>query len=218
MLGGELVVGLDLVGGFGTQFLVVLANDRRDIADAHAPARKRKRVMNEYCEPSLGQLVGPAHAAVVKVAVLAHHRVNRVSHLGDLAPAKILVAAMIVQRQHGGESAPGVGRFQEHGLCWRPVRKLPCQMLDVQAVIDELVLNLAPGTRARVRAGAGNRAAAPRLGPPRVNRTQVEPRLAERQPRRPRARQPRCPRAIRPDHVRVHCDRSFQNGRPHVPQ
>ena len=138
------------------------------------------------------------------VAVLLHHRMKLVADLGDLAPAEILVAAMIVQPEHRGEPPVRAGRLQNDGLRRRPVRELPAQVLDVQPVVDELMLKL----RLRDRAGVGLHQAAtkprPRPRAPGVKVAGLEPRIAKRQPRRPFADQPRRPGTIGPNHIGLH--------------
>ena len=203
MLGGEMVIGLDLLLGLGVDFLHVLADDRRKVADPNAPAGESERVMDEDGESPPGQLVGPAQAAVIVVAMLLHHRMDLVADLGDLAPAEILVAAMIVQTQHGGESAACAGWLQKDGFGRRSIRKLPAQVLDMQPVVDKLVLKLGFGTPPSP-AGASRHAAARAPVPPRVDLAGLKSRLTKRQPRRTRTRQTRRPRAIGSNHVRIH--------------
>ena len=67
---------------------------------------------------------------------------------------------MVVQAEDGGQPALRAGRLQEDGLGRRPVGELPAQVLDVQAVVDELMLDLGLRDAARSAAAAGNRAAA----------------------------------------------------------
>ena len=87
-------------------------------------------------------------AAVIAVAMLLHHRVDLVADLGDLPPAEILVAAMIMQPEHDGESAPCAGWFQEDRLRRRSIRELPGQVLNMQTVVVQLVLDLSFGNSA----------------------------------------------------------------------
>ncbi len=151
-----------------------------------------------------GQLVGPAHLSVILIAVLAHHGMERLAHLRDLPPAEILVAAVVVQAQHGREPALRPGRLQKDGLGRRPVRQPPGEVLDVQPIILQNMMHLALGHSARIGLEEAGLQPAPRLAPPGVDIRRPEPLLAERQPRRRVPGQADRPGTIRTDHVRFH--------------
>ena len=68
MLAGERVVGLDLGLGLGVDLLVALADHVGQVGIAHAAAGEGEGIVDEHGEPALGQLVGPAHAAVILLA------------------------------------------------------------------------------------------------------------------------------------------------------
>jgi hypothetical protein len=79
-----------------------------------------------------------------------HQRVERVAQLGDLAPAKIFVPAVVVQSEDGREPTRRAGRFQKHGFGGRPGWELPGEVLDVQAIVNELMLNLGFGRTSEI--------------------------------------------------------------------
>ena len=81
---------------------VIAIDSAEDIALADRMNAGRKRIMDEHGKTSLGELVRPAQAIVILVAMLLHERVNLIAELCDLAPAKILVPTMIVEREYCG--------------------------------------------------------------------------------------------------------------------
>ena len=158
--------------------------------------------MHEDGVAAPGQLVGPAHAAVVQVAMALHHRVEIIAHLGNLAGAEILVAPMIVQRKHAGERPLRSPRLEKPSLRRGTVRKLPGKMLDVQAVVLELMLDLGRRDTSGIRPEQAVADACPCDRPPGVE--VGESRIPERESRGTLPHERSRPGAVRPDHVRFH--------------
>src|SRR5262249_33881595 len=135
MVGGKLMVRLDLLFRLGVDLLQLLAKDPGYVANADPAAGEGERVVHEHGEPPLGQLVGPADSPVVVLVVGLHHRMELIAELRDLPPAEILLSTMVMEPQHGGEPPARAGRLEEDGLRGRPVRELPAQVLDMQSVV-----------------------------------------------------------------------------------
>src|SRR5262249_2273447 len=74
--------------------------------------------------------------------MLLHHGMKVVGDLSNLAGSEELVPAVVVEREHRGQRTLGILRFEEVRLGRRSVGQLPLQVLDVEAVVVELVLKL----------------------------------------------------------------------------
>ena len=201
---GEAVVGVDLFLRLGANLFQVLANDRRQVGRADATAGEGERVVHQDHEPALGELVGPAHAAVVLVAMLLHHRVELVADLGDLSPAEVLVAAVIVECRERREAV--LGRRRASGRRLRSAAHTEAASSGARrgARRSQIDAEAGPSGSDRRAAGASNREAAAALGPPGIEARPREPPVAKGKPRRPLAHQTRRPGTIGPDHVGFH--------------
>ncbi len=113
--------------------------------------------MHQNHEPAFRQLVGPAHATVIVVAMRFHRRVKIGAQLGDLPPTEVLVAAVVVQPKHGRKPSPHPLGLQHNRFRRRPVRKLPAQMLDMKPIVVKLMLDLGFRRLARSVVEASNR-------------------------------------------------------------
>ena len=142
----ERVVRHDLRLGFGALLLQVLLDHGR-ASRPRGPAgcrteRRRGRARHTRASPARWPMRLRRSSSP---GAPSSSGADRSLDAGDLARPEVLVAAVIVQREDAGEPPLALRRLEEQGLGGRAVGKLPLQVLDRDAVVLELVLELGLG-------------------------------------------------------------------------
>ena len=86
--------------------------------------------MHENGIAALRQVIRPRAATIVMILVGDHQRMRGGRGAGDFAEAEVLVAAMIMQGDDGGQLAFGADGLEQDRLSGRAVGQLPLQVLD----------------------------------------------------------------------------------------
>ncbi len=86
----------------------------RYILVADSAAAKEEAIVHEYGEPTPGDLICPAKVAIVLLLVGSDEGMPTTGQTHDLADSEVFAPSMVVQSQHGWQSAACTGRLEKY--------------------------------------------------------------------------------------------------------